>query len=98
MVYICVIDNNFTNSCKIIISKKIIYNALLVISVSKYDADKILNNIIKYLISNNYNKKGDIYEDTFFYDCDDIIIHYLESTHTNFSVIDTTKKNSCFCC
>ena len=49
MVYICVIDNNFTNSCKIIISKKIIYNALLVISVSKYDADKILSNIMAKL-------------------------------------------------
>jgi hypothetical protein len=98
MVYICVINKNFTNSCKIIISKKIIYTSLLVISVTSYQAEKILNSIIKYLIDNNYNKKGGLYEDSFYYECVCIIVPYLEANNIDFTVIDTTKKWSCFCC
>jgi len=97
MVYICVIDNNFTNSCKIIISKKIYYNAYLILSVSDYQASKILNIIIKYLIDNNYNKLGDIYDNTFYYDCISIIVPYLKSINTEFTVIDPNKTTCCWC-
>ena len=98
MVYICVVDNNFTNSCKIIISNKIIYAALLVLSVSSYQANKILDSIIKYLIDNNYNMKGDLYDDTFFYECVDIIGPYLKMTNIEFTIVDPKKSWSCFCC
>ena len=96
MAYICVVDNNFTNSCKIIISKKIIYTALLILRVPDLQAEKILNTIIKYLIDNNYNMKGDLYEDTFFYECANIIVPYLKMIKTDFTIIDP--NNKCFCC
>ena len=94
-VYICVVDNNFTNSCKIIISSKIISTALIVLKVHKFEANKLLDNILKYLIDNNYNKKGYLYDDTFFYECVDIIIPYLTMTKSQFIVVDLNNK---WCC
>ena len=94
-VYICVVDNNFTNSCKIILSQKIIYTALLVLKIHNSEANRILDIIIKYLIDNNYNKKGNLYDDTFFYECVDIIIPYLKMTNSQFIVVDLNRK---WCC
>lgn len=94
-VYICVVDNNFTNSCKIILSQKIIYTALLVLKIHNSEANRILDIIIKYLIENNYNKKGNLYDDTFFYECVDIIIPYLKMTKSQFIVVNLNNK---WCC
>ena len=94
-VYICVVDNNFTNSCKIILSQKIIYTALLVLKIHNSEANRILDIIIKYLIENNYNKKGNLYDDTFFYECVDIIIPYLKMTNSQFIMVDLHRK---WCC
>lgn len=64
--------------------------------VSDHQSEKILNIIIKYLIDNNYNMKGNLYEDTFFYECVNIIVPYLKMIKTDFTIIDP--NNKCFCC
>lgn len=96
MVYICVVDNNFTNSCRIIISKKILYNSHLILSVTEHMSTVILDIIIKYLNDNNYNKIGD-YNNTFYYDCINIIVPYLTSLNIKFTIIDPNKKYCCWC-
>ena len=99
MSYICVIDNNFTNSCNIILSKKIIYNAKLIIKVSKFEASYIFNLIKIYLNNNQFNVTDDIYNDYYYYDSTKIIVAYLTQLKINFTIINPDNyKCSCFNC
>jgi hypothetical protein len=98
MAYICVIDNNFTNSCNIVISHTIIKSAHLVIKVSDKKANDICNAIIEHLIYKHYKIKRYIYTNNFYYDCTYEIISFVKLSldSKDYEFIDP--KKSYFCC
>jgi hypothetical protein len=93
MTYICVVDNYHNKSCSLIISNKIIRKSRLIISVNPDIAVYVKNRLVSYFILHSFNIENSDYQ--FFPNCVNIILPYLQSINTDFTVID---PDSLVCC